>query len=124
MFLRRKLGVLGAVIAAVSAVSVAVPAVASAAPASFFPASTSTCAPGVGIVFTAERVAANRIHYSTSAPLSEWNGAVVQWTNLATGVQGFALVNDPVPADVGAGSVLSMVTGVLPCFVSSGVVIS
>lgn len=123
MFTRHALGRTAALIAAVGALSLAVPAAASAAPVPFVPSSISTCAPGEWLTFTAERVAPDRISYSTAAPQSKWNGAVVQWTNLTTGFQGFAFLNAP-PAGVGLGPVVSMVVGVLPCAVSSGAVVS
>ncbi|MFC4604164.1 hypothetical protein [Rhodococcus kronopolitis] len=68
-------------------------------------------------------MAPDQISYNTTAPQSKWNGAVIQWTNLTTGFQGFAFLNTP-PASVGMGPVMSMVVGVLPCAVSSGVVMS
>ena len=123
MFTRIAFGRTAALIAATGALSLAVPAAAPAAPASFVPPSISSCAPGEWLTFTAERVAPDLISYNTAAPQSKWNGAVIQWTNLTTGFQGFAFLNAP-PASVGMGPVMSMLVGVLPCAVSSGVVMS
>lgn len=122
MSTRHVVGRLGAVIAVAGALSFAVPAAVSAAP--FIPGSMSTCAPGAWLTFNAERVAPDRIRYTTAAPLAQWNGAVVQFTNLTTGFRGVAFVNDPVPAAVGFGPVLSEIAGLLPCFVSAGVTMS
>ncbi|MFE3290504.1 hypothetical protein [Rhodococcus sp. NPDC059234] len=123
MFTRKAFGRIAALTAVVGAAILAVPAAASAAPVAFVPFSISSCAPGEWLTFTAERVAPDRISYTTTAPLSKWNGAVVQWTNLTTGFRGFAFVNAP-PASVGSGPVVSMLAGLLPCSVSSAVVIS
>ncbi|SDD19860.1 hypothetical protein [Rhodococcus tukisamuensis] len=123
MFTRKAFGRTAALIAAAGALSLAVPAAASAAPAPFLPSSISSCAPGEWLTFTADRVAPDRINYTTTAPQSKWNGAVVQWTNMTTGSQGFAFLNAP-PASVGTGPVVSMVVGILPCAVSSGAVVS
>ncbi len=59
-----------------------------------------------------------------TGPTAVPNGAVVQFTNLTTGFRGVAFVNDPVPAAVGFGPVLSEVAGLLPCFVIAGVTMS
>ncbi|MGW0042342.1 hypothetical protein [Rhodococcus sp. NPDC003348] len=120
----KALGRTAGLIAVVGAFSLAAPPAASAAPAAFVPSSISSCAPGEWLTFTAERVAPDRINYTTTAPLAKWNGAIVQWTNLTTGAQGFAFMNAAVPASVGLGPVLSQVAGLLPCYVSSGVVMS
>ncbi|MFC9790873.1 hypothetical protein [Rhodococcus sp. NPDC127528] len=124
MFTCTAFGRIAALTAVVGAAMLAVPAAASASPVAFVPSSISSCAPGEWLTFTAERVAPDRISYATAAPLSKWNGAVVQWTSLTTGSQGFAFVNAPMPATVGTGPVVSMLAGLLPCSVSSGVVIS
>jgi hypothetical protein len=124
MSTRKALGRTAALTAAVGAIVLVAPAAASAAPAPFVPMSISSCAPGEWLTFSAERVAPDRISYTTAAPQSKWDGAVVMWTNLTTGIQGFAFVNAPMPASVGLGPVVSQVAGLLPCSVSSGVAIT
>ncbi|GAA4483544.1 hypothetical protein GCM10023094_35310 [Rhodococcus olei] len=123
MFTNKTLGWAAALIATVGALPLAMPATASAAPVPFIPSSISSCAPGEWLTFNADRVGAAEISYTTAAPMSKWYGAVVMWTNLTTGFQGIAFLNAP-PAVVGLGPVVSQVAGLLPCSVSSGVVIT
>lgn len=122
MLTRHAFSRLGAVMVVAGALSLVVPSTAFAGP--FVPGAISTCAPGEIVTFNADRVAPDKVRYSTTAPLSKWNGTVVQWTNLTSGFQGVALINDPVPATVGFGPVMSMAAGLLPCFVSSSVTMS
>lgn len=123
MFTSHILSRLAALAVAVGAAALVTPAAASAAPVAFAPPSLSSCAPGQWLTFTAERVAPDRIAYTTAAPQAQWNGAIVMWTNLTTGFQGLAFVGAP-PAVVGTGPVVSQLAGLLPCSVSSGVAIS